>query len=115
MGLSGNSKPGRPAAEQWVVHSQPAWSAGRWSGPKETYAEELTAEFLKAIGETATPNKVQMHRWGYSQCIAPLHDESWWMPARQLGVCAGWLNGGGAEGAILSGAHLAGRILKGRP
>lgn len=108
-----NSKPGRdPAAECWVLHSEPAWSVAH----VESSPEEVTSLLLETFFEAAqlppqTPAYATSHLWRYSIPDTPLEKGSLFDESMKLGVCGDWCHGARVEGAILSGISLAEKIL----
>jgi len=108
-----SSKPGRPQKPTWVMHASGAWS---WEHLEDD-PDEVLAELLDAftqvtgevIGEAVT---LAAHRWRYAKATAPLEESSLWDPRLRIGACGDWCRGGRIEGAFLSGASMAGEILR---
>ncbi|MFC1740587.1 FAD-dependent oxidoreductase, partial [Pseudomonadota bacterium] len=55
-----------------------------------------------------------MHRWRYALAREPLLAGALWYPQDALVVAGDWCNGSRVEGAFLSGAAAAGRLLGSR-
>ncbi|MDX1741267.1 MAG: hypothetical protein R3178_08245, partial [Rhodothermales bacterium] len=51
------------------------------------------------------------HRWSLAQAEEPLEDGCLWDESRRIGVCGDWCAGSRVEGAFLSGAAMAGRVM----
>ena len=73
----------------------------------------LVQAFQDYTGRAVEPTKVQTHRWRYAQAERESDEGSTWDPQSKIVIC-GDLFGAGIEGALLSGAHLAGRIMGAR-
>jgi predicted NAD/FAD-dependent oxidoreductase len=110
------SKPGRPAAECWVLHASPVWSREHLDATPEHVIEQLTAAFFDATGHKPVPATLALaHRWRYASPENPLSVGCLWDAEHGLGVCGDWCHSARAEGAFLSGLQLAERILAERP
>jgi photolyase PhrII len=107
-----SSKPGRGTDHCWVIHATPDWSRKNLALAPEDVVSRLTASFAGAAG-VALPETVfaRAHRWRYAQAQQPLADGCIWDPPSMTGVCGDWCCGSRIEGAFLSGAAIAGRIL----
>lgn len=106
-----SSKPKRSSENQWTLLTQPSWSAEHVDQEPESLVAGLCEELSTALNTPIIPSQHQIHRWRYSQANNPLHIGSWWNEEFQIGACGDWLHGGSIEGAFLSGAHLAGRMM----
>ncbi len=105
------SKPDR-ASESWVLHASASWSASRL----EADPGEVTAQLLEAFVSATDlrlpePTDLQAHRWRYAIPEEPLPEPCLWDAETELAVCGDWCAGPRVEGAFLSGAAAAGRIL----
>ena len=106
-----NMKPGRPDVEQWLVQSRGDWSTKHVDDELPRVQKLLIEAFHEYTGTSQAPASVQIHRWRYARPTNPLPEGSAWSEDDQLGFCGdAW--GGGIEGALLSGADLAGRIMR---
>lgn len=108
-----SSKPDRDANHDlWVVHAASTWSEAHLEDNAESVAEELLAAFWRA---TALPSRAAIHqkahRWRYAIPPSPLADKCMFDPELDIGACGDWCAGPRVEGAFLSGAALAGRVL----
>ena len=104
-----NSKPGREGQETWLVHASAEWSEAHI----EDEAEEVSRALLLAFNQLGgpAPQAWSAHRWRYADTAMQLEHLCAWDPERKLGLCGDWLNGGKVEGAWLSGAALARRVV----
>ncbi|MHC4378469.1 MAG: NAD(P)/FAD-dependent oxidoreductase, partial [Planctomycetota bacterium] len=109
-----SAKPGRPAAEAWVLHAGPEWSAEHWDAAPETVTQALLNAFGEATGRPLPePAHVDRHRWRYSLAETALTAEFLADPGSPGLVLAGdWLAGSRVEGAVLSGQAAAGHLLR---
>lgn len=106
------SKPGRPEGEAWVLHGSPEWSQDNL----DLEPDEAAARLLEAFGEAAgglgsDPAHLEAHRWRYALPQAPLAEPCLFDTGRRLAVCGDWCGGPRVEGAFLSGATAARRLL----
>jgi predicted NAD/FAD-dependent oxidoreductase len=107
-----SSKPGRGIAETWVLHAVSEWSAAHLESDPDEVAGRLTKAFFDAAGRTAVePLLASAHCWRHARAANPLEEECLWDPEEKIGVCGDWCCRSRIEGAFLSGAALAGRIL----
>ncbi len=111
-----NSKPGRGAAERWVLHGARGWPppADATAAPED--ADAIAARLLQAFFDHSgcpplTPVTLTAHRWTHAIAPAPLDTGALWSPSERLGVCGDWCHASRVEGAYLSGTAVAGRIL----
>ncbi len=110
------SKPGRPAAESWVLHADSAWSASHLDDSAETVAKSLLEAFGVALGRSLPANdSLVTHLWRFSRTERPLDDASSWDADASLGICGDWTHGDRIEGAFTSGEALARSILQHEP
>ena len=109
-----SSKPGRPnGPECWVLHASPAWSAANLEESPDAIASQLLGAFESAVGRSL-PNVAYRaaHRWRHSLGADPEERTVLFDAASGLAVCGDWLSGGRIEGAFLSGAECAARVLR---
>lgn len=107
-----SSKPGRGTADTWVLHAGSEWSAAHLELDPDEVAGRLTKTFFDAAGRpTVEPLIVSAHCWRHARTANPLEEECLWDPEEKIGVCGDWCCRSRIEGAFLSGAALAGRIL----
>jgi predicted NAD/FAD-dependent oxidoreductase len=72
----------------------------------------LVQSFSAAVGQSLSdPIFSSAHRWRYAQAQNPLTDGCLWDRLSTVGICGDWCCGSRIEGAFLSGAAMAGRIL----
>lgn len=106
------SKPGRPDGNHWVLHAAPDWSAA--------HLEELPGTVIEALLEAARElpgagrfkaGSATAHRWMYSRAEQPLDEQAIWYDSCRLALAGDWCHGSRVEGAFLSGAAAAGRVM----
>ncbi|QDU18512.1 NAD(P)/FAD-dependent oxidoreductase [Urbifossiella limnaea] len=109
-----SSKPGRPGgADCWVLHAGAGWSAAHLEDSPDAVVPLLLYAFAAATGRTLPPVAYRAaHRWRYSLGADPAARTTLFDAAAGLAVCGDWLAGGRVEGAFLSGAAAAGRIVR---
>jgi len=108
-----SSKPGRPAAESWVLHATPAWTRMHLEQPKESIAAALLREFEQLSGlRLPTPAHLDAHRWRYA-LPAPVStpEHAWLDPEHHLALAGDACVGGRVEGAFTSGLSAARALL----
>ena len=109
-------KPGRPAAECWLLHATPAWSREHVEDEPEAVVAPLMEAFFQATGcKPLRPLFAKAHRWRHASPENPLGVGFLWDAGLGLGACGDWCHSARAEGAFLSGLQLAERILAERP
>ncbi|TVS17226.1 MAG: FAD-dependent oxidoreductase [Planctomycetaceae bacterium] len=108
-----SSKPGRnPDTETWILHASGDWTQSHLEQPPEAIHERLLDAFWDATGVGAVPpSYVVAHRWRYALPTEPLPDRYLFDGDLQIGACGDWCSGPRVEGAFLSGAAMAGRVL----
>lgn len=115
-----SSKPGRPATQTWLLHSEAEWSDAHLEHDPEEVAQILwhaLGDRLVAHGHARPPELGQaglshsIHRWRYADTVPPLGQEAAWCARTGLGLCGDWLGSGKVEGAWLSGRALAVQVL----
>ena len=106
-------KPGRqPGPETWVLHASSDWSRAHLDATQESAAHDLVTAFWEAIGRKPTPVRMCVaHRWRFALPPKPLPDRCLFNPSQGVGACGDWCAGPRVEGAFLSGAAAAGRIM----
>jgi len=108
-----SSKPGRnPDMETWVLHASADWTQCHLEEPSEAIQERLLDAFWDATGVRATiPSDIVAHRWRYALPTEPLPDRCLFDGDTNIGACGDWCSGPRVEGAFLSGAAVAERLL----
>ncbi|MCX7932415.1 MAG: NAD(P)-binding protein [Rhodovarius sp.] len=96
------AKPGRDAAEAWVVQADADWSRRHLDEPAEQVAAQLSA-----LLPAPPPLAQTAHRWRYALVERPLGRDFLWDARRGIGLAGDFCPGGGAEAAFLSGRALA--------
>ena len=106
------AKPGRDGGERWVLHADSDWSNKHLEDQVEDVLEALTDAFAAAVGrDLPAPRAATAHRWRYARVAKPAGAPCLFDLERMLAACGDWCEGGGVEGAFLSGAAAAGRIM----
>ena len=73
---------------------------------------KYTAAFFSAVGSLPEePVFAAAHRWRYAKAQNPLDDGCLWDRQAMIGLCGDWCCNSRIEGAFLSGAAMAGRVL----
>ncbi|MEJ2400730.1 MAG: NAD(P)-binding protein [Xanthomonadales bacterium] len=109
---SQDSRPGREAAQAWVLHASPEWSQSNLEmTPDNVGAAVLEAAMDLPVAQAVDAAASWVHRWRYSRAREPLDDGALWFADESLAVAGDWCHGSRVEGAFLSGAAAAGRIL----
>jgi predicted NAD/FAD-dependent oxidoreductase len=107
-----SSKPGRIADECWVLHADSTWSSEYIDRDPEEDVHRLTAAFFSAVGSRPVePVFGAAHRWRYAKAQNPLDNGCLWDRQAMIGLCGDWCCNSRIEGAFLSGAAIAGRVL----
>jgi len=109
------SKPGRDAPECWVLHATSAWSATNLECDAAALVRLLLDAVARVIGESIPALYAAAHRWRYAIPAArtgavgeeALHDH-----VTGLAAAGDWCVGGRVEGALVSGAAAAEKILR---
>jgi photolyase PhrII len=107
-----HSRPGRPAANAWVLHASSEWSEKHLESSPETVQDML----LDAVRELPLTRPFEVtsavtHRWRYALADQALNCGALWLGSKQLALAGDWCNGSRVEGAFLSGVAAAGRIM----
>lgn len=109
-----SGKPGRNGAESWVLLSTTEWAEDHIGDEPAAVAAALLEALWKVTGLPQQAAAFSAaHRWRYARVHKPLPEPWFWDPAHAVGACGDWFRLGSAEGAYVSGLHLAQEILKG--
>ena len=75
--------------------------------------EETLLAALRSLVATGwhEPLQCSFHRWRYALPTVPIESRALWDGQASLGACGDWCGGPRVEGAFLSGAALAGRVM----
>ena len=106
------AKPARPKVQSWVLHAAPAWSRMAIEHDPAAVADELLRTAMALPG--AQPGGVECaaaHRWRYALAREPLDAGTLWFAEHRLALAGDWCAGSRIEGAFLSGAAAAGRVM----
>lgn len=108
-----SAKPGREEnRKSWILHASSEWSEQHIEDQPDDVQAELIAEFWRATGRQPQPLSYQTaHRWRYALPTTPLPQRCLFDAELGIGVCGDWCGGPRVEGAFLSGAAMAGRVL----
>jgi hypothetical protein len=108
-----NSKPGRGAAETWLLHATAAWSKAHLEDDADRVLRTLQqafAESASVVGGLPEARAWATHRWRYADAATALDHGYLWHAGGRIGLCGDWLNGGKVEGAWLSGRQLGEQV-----
>ena len=108
-----STKPERPAEpETWILHASAEWTHAHLEESAESIEKQLTQEFWKAIGHSWTKTDYSVaHRWRHAIPTEPLLENCLFDADMQIAACGDWCAGPRVEGAFLSGAAAAGRVM----
>lgn len=115
-----SAKPGRPAAEAWVLHGDHLWSREHLEDEPGAVVEALLGAFHqvlrqgfghKRVARWPRPVHRAAHRWRHAVPESPLPERCLLDLERGLGACGDWCGGPRVEGAFLSGRALADALL----
>jgi predicted NAD/FAD-dependent oxidoreductase len=104
-----HTKPGRPAAEAWVLQASPEWTREHLEDPKDQVGQTMLAASRELVGTTTPVTMIQSHRWLYALVDQPIGEDC--LLEDCVGICGDGLLGGRIESALMSGRALATRIL----
>ncbi len=109
-----SSKPGRGQSKTiWILHATTAWSTRHLEASPEEVQSRLVATLEAIFGRPARHRGLcQAHRWKYAIPGNVLDEDYLWDAAAGLGACGDWCAGPRVEGAFLSGAAMAGALLR---
>lgn len=110
------SKPGRGAAECWVMHARPEWSIENLERDKDAVCQEMLAMFKRLMAESASQDLPEVvhavaHRWRYAQTGKALEAPFASSEDGTLFVGGDWALGARVECAYESGAAMADALL----
>ncbi len=106
------AKPGRAAAETWVVQAGADWSEAQLEDEPEAVAACLVEAFRAATG-APEPVFAAAHRWRYARTGVPLGQACLWDAAHRIGLAGDWCLGPDAGDAVASGRALAAALTRG--
>ena len=107
-----NSKPGRTAGNDWVLHGSHAWSAAHADLEPSEALEQLLEAFWQVTGASPIkPSFSSAHRWRYALPETPLADMVLIDHERGLYAGGDWCGAPCVEGAYLSGLAAAKALL----
>ncbi len=110
-----DTKPGRAKCDPacWVLHASAKWSTDHLESSAEDVTVHLQQAFAECIGVgIAKLRCLAVHQWRYAIPATTLDRDCIWDPATKLGACGDWCGGPRVEGAYLSGAAIAGSLLR---
>jgi predicted NAD/FAD-dependent oxidoreductase len=106
------AKPARPQIEAWVLHASAAWSRAQIDRDAASVTEELLQTAMALPGAQASSVEfATAHRWRYALAREPLDAGTLWLAQPRLALAGDWCAGSRIEGAFLSGAAAAGRVM----
>lgn len=106
------ARPGRPAADAWVLHAGSDWSRAHL----EDTPEKIRDMLLDAARELPGAQRFRVleadaHRWRHALAREPLKQGAFWFESKRLALAGDWCYGSKVEGAFLSGMAAAGRVM----
>jgi photolyase PhrII len=105
------SKPGR-AGERWMLHASADWTERHLESEPEQVMDTLSAAFVEVAEiDPPEPSRRRAHRWRHAIPETVLAERCLFDDSLGLGACGDWCGGPRIEGAFLSGAAAAGRVL----
>jgi photolyase PhrII len=110
-----DTKPGRTKMAEacWVLHASSAWSKEHLELDAAQVEPLLHQAFADAVGLAKDQIMgVGTHRWRYAVPASVLSQPSLWDATQRVGACGDWCGGPRVEGAYLSGAAMAGDVLR---
>lgn len=110
------SKPGRDAADAWVLHASAGWSRTAFDQPAQNVVHALLDRFAELVGQ-ALPRLLlsDAHRWRHARVEVPLGEPFLLDADAGLGFCGDWCLDARAEAAWLSGMALGAALAGARP
>ena len=110
------SKPGRHAANTWVLHATAEWSRVAFDRPAHVVERALLDRLSERIGGALpAPVLSDVYRWRHARVETPLGESFLFDAEAGLGFCGDWCLGARAEAAWLSGYALGGALAAARP
>lgn len=109
-----SGKPGRPETESWLLLSTTEWAEDHIEDEPAAVAGSLLEALWKVTG--LSPQNAAFsaaHLWRHARVHKPLAEPYFWDGEHAIGACGDWFRLGSAEGAYVSGLHLA-RAIAGR-
>ncbi|MEL6104455.1 MAG: FAD-dependent oxidoreductase [Planctomycetota bacterium] len=107
------SKPGRANSPGWIIHASADWSEQHLDRNADEVIATLKSEFERLIGRSIDrPDYLRAHRWRYAIPEKPLNVDHLFDATVGLGACGDWCDGNRIEAAFLSGAALAGAVMR---
>ena len=106
------SRPGRSDEEAWVLHAGPEWSREHLDDEPGTIRDLMLRAALDIpVAQPCDTTFTALHRWRYALARKPLEKGAIWFEEQRLAFAGDWCHGSRVEGAFLSGAAAAERIL----
>jgi hypothetical protein len=101
------SKPGRDAAQSWVLHASAQWSLRELHAPPGRVQEALLEAFSTLAGrELPRPLLCDGHLWRHARVETPVGEPCLYDRAAAIGLCGDWCLDARAEAAFQSGDAL---------
>lgn len=112
LGIRESAKPGRAAAEAWVLQADPDLTEAHLEAAPERVIELVLGRFEALIGRALpAPEHAAAHRWRYARPLAPLAVSC--LAIDRLVVAGDWC-GGSTAGAALRSGQAAASVLSGQ-
>jgi predicted NAD/FAD-dependent oxidoreductase len=95
-----------------VLHATPEWSLANLERDAAEVADMLVQEACALPGaRRMAAGFATAHRWRHALAKQPLERGALWFDRERLALAGDWCAGSRVEGAFLSGAAAAGRVL----
>jgi predicted NAD/FAD-dependent oxidoreductase len=105
------SKPAR-SGERWVLHASAEWTERHLDSTPEQVIDTLVAAFADAAEvDLPDPVRQEAHCWRFAIPETVVAESCLFDDELGIGACGDWCGGPRIEGAFLSGAAAAGRVL----
>lgn len=106
IAIAERAKPGRAAAESWVLQADPELSEAHLEAPPQAIVELLLERFSELAGSPLpTPSHCSAHRWRYARPLAPLAERT--LVDGTVAIAGDWCGGSTAGDALRSGRAAA--------
>jgi hypothetical protein len=107
------SKPDRMDGHYtWILHSTDQFAKDFDGADRQIVIEKLTDAFQNVVGPLPDIIHADAHYWRYSMVEQDAGSQALFDPSLNIGACGDYCVGGRVEGAFLSGAAMAGYILR---
>jgi predicted NAD/FAD-dependent oxidoreductase len=106
VAISERAKPGRPAAESWVLQADPELSEAHLEDAPQEVAGLVLERFASLVGwPLPEPSHLAAHRWRYARPLAPIAERT--LVEGSIAAAGDWCGGSTAGAALRSGRAAA--------